>query len=99
MDRQLMAQWMGKLGFELEIMADYIFSDVKKAERVFADESTLRRSLRAPDRQRRPTYGPMLEMTEPLAATIRRWRLIASKTAAPANARSGTSMVVAASCR
>jgi len=23
-DRQLLAQWMGKLGFELEIMADYI---------------------------------------------------------------------------
>ncbi|WP_407193085.1 IS66 family transposase [Bradyrhizobium sp. STM 3566] len=41
LDRQLMAQWMGKLGFELEIMADYIFSEVKKAERVFADETTL----------------------------------------------------------
>ncbi|MCA6101041.1 hypothetical protein [Bradyrhizobium australafricanum] len=26
---QLMAQWMGKLGFELEIVADYIFSEVK----------------------------------------------------------------------
>ncbi|SFK29570.1 Transposase IS66 family protein [Bradyrhizobium sp. Gha] len=36
-----MAQWMGKLGFELEIMADYIFGEVKKAERVFADETTL----------------------------------------------------------
>ncbi|MGY4198989.1 transposase [Bradyrhizobium sp. USDA 4520] len=32
LDRQLMAQWMGKLGFELEIMADYIFSEVKKAK-------------------------------------------------------------------
>lgn len=41
LDRQLMAQWMGKLGFELEIVADYIFSEVKKAERVFADETTL----------------------------------------------------------
>ncbi|MBP1299638.1 MULTISPECIES: IS66 family transposase [Bradyrhizobium] len=41
LDRQLMAQWMGKLGFELEILADYIFSEVKKAERVFADETTL----------------------------------------------------------
>ncbi|MGY4167583.1 transposase [Bradyrhizobium sp. USDA 4529] len=41
LDRQLMAQWMGKLGFELEIIADYIFSEVKKAERVFADETTL----------------------------------------------------------
>lgn len=41
LDRQLMAQWMGKLGFELEIVADYVFSEVKKAERVFADETTL----------------------------------------------------------
>ncbi|MGY3530766.1 hypothetical protein ACVIHD_006405 [Bradyrhizobium embrapense] len=31
----------GKLGFELEIMADYIFSEVKKADRVFADATTL----------------------------------------------------------
>ncbi|WP_439371730.1 IS66 family transposase [Bradyrhizobium sp. DASA03120] len=41
LDRQLMAQWMGKLGFELEIVADYVFSEVKEAERVFADETTL----------------------------------------------------------
>ncbi|MBB4365244.1 transposase [Bradyrhizobium sp. CIR18] len=41
LDRQLMAQWMGKLGFELEIVADYIFSEVKKADRIFADETTL----------------------------------------------------------
>lgn len=41
LDRKLMAQWMGKLGFELEILADCIFSEVKKAERIFADETTL----------------------------------------------------------
>jgi transposase len=40
-DRALMAQWMGKLGFELEILAGYILMQIKKAERIFADETTL----------------------------------------------------------
>ncbi len=30
LDRKLMAQWMGKLGFELEILADYLFDEIKK---------------------------------------------------------------------
>ncbi|MGY2803876.1 hypothetical protein ACVIHF_000606 [Bradyrhizobium sp. USDA 4506] len=37
----------------------------------------------------------MPKMAEPLAATVRQWWLIASKTAAPANTRSGISMVIA----
>lgn len=41
LDRALMAQWMGKLGFELEILAEYILAQIKKAERIFADETTL----------------------------------------------------------
>ncbi|MGG7518068.1 IS66 family transposase [Allorhizobium undicola] len=41
LDRKLMAQWMGKLGFELDILADYILAEIKKAERIFADETTL----------------------------------------------------------
>ncbi|MEY9719080.1 transposase [Sinorhizobium fredii] len=41
LDRKLMAQWMGKLGFELEILADNLFDEIKKAERIFADETTL----------------------------------------------------------
>jgi transposase len=41
LDRALMAQWMGKLGFELEILAEYILMKIKKAERIFADETTL----------------------------------------------------------
>jgi transposase len=41
LDRSLMAQWMGKVGFELEPLADYLFSRIKQGERVFADETTL----------------------------------------------------------
>lgn len=40
-DRGLMARWMGKLGFELQILADYIFDRIKEGERIFADETTL----------------------------------------------------------
>nr|WP_245331318.1 IS66 family transposase [Mesorhizobium sophorae] len=39
--RSLMAQWMGHLGFELQMLADYILERVKEGERVFADETTL----------------------------------------------------------
>nr|WP_258600163.1 IS66 family transposase [Mesorhizobium sp. AR10] len=39
--RSLMAQWMGHLGFELQMLADYILERIKEGERVFADETTL----------------------------------------------------------
>lgn len=41
LSRSLMAQWMGHLGYELKILADYILEKIKAGERVFADETTL----------------------------------------------------------
>jgi transposase len=41
LSRSLMAQWMGHLGFELQMLADYILERIKEGERVFADETTL----------------------------------------------------------
>jgi len=41
LSRSLMAQWMGHLGFELKILADYILEKIKAGKRVFADETTL----------------------------------------------------------
>ncbi len=41
LDRSLMAQWMGKLGFELEPLASHVLFQIKRGERVFADETTL----------------------------------------------------------
>ncbi|SCY90425.1 Transposase [Rhizobium sp. NFACC06-2] len=41
LDRRLMAQWMGKLGFKLDILADYILNEITKAERILADETNL----------------------------------------------------------
>lgn len=40
-DRRLMAQWMGRVGFELDILADHVLGEVFKGPRVFADETSL----------------------------------------------------------
>ena len=36
-----MAQWMGKVGFELEPLAEHALARIKQGERIFADETTL----------------------------------------------------------
>jgi transposase len=41
LDRSLMAQWIGKVGFELQPLADYVLANIKQGERIFADETTL----------------------------------------------------------
>ncbi|MGY4412232.1 hypothetical protein ACVWW4_003968 [Bradyrhizobium sp. LB7.1] len=41
LDRSLMAQWMGKVDFELQPLADYVLEKIKQGERIFADETTL----------------------------------------------------------
>ena len=51
LDRSLMAQWMGKVGFELQPLADYVLEKIKQGDRIlgtvlssnklFADETTL----------------------------------------------------------
>ena len=41
LDRRLMAQWMGRVGFELDILADHVLREVLKGDRVFADETSL----------------------------------------------------------
>ena len=41
LDRSLMAQWMGRVGFELEPLAEAILGHIKQGERIFADETTL----------------------------------------------------------
>lgn len=41
LSRSLMAQWMGKVGFELEPLAGHVLMRIRQAERIFADETTL----------------------------------------------------------
>ena len=36
-----MAQWMGRVGFELEILAAHVMSEILKGPRVFADKTSL----------------------------------------------------------
>ncbi len=40
-DRALMAQWMGRIGFELEPLAEHPLLRIKQGERIFVDEMTL----------------------------------------------------------
>jgi transposase len=40
-ERSQMAQWMGKVGFELEPLAEHALARIKQGERIFADETTL----------------------------------------------------------
>ena len=37
LDRSLVMQWMGRLDFELEPLAQYVLHMIKQGERVFAD--------------------------------------------------------------
>ena len=53
-----MAQWMGAVGFELIIISDYIFDQIRKAQRVFADETTLP-TLTPGDKARKCYLWPM----------------------------------------
>lgn len=41
LSRSLMAQWMGRVGFELEPLAEHVLMRIRQAERIFADETTL----------------------------------------------------------
>lgn len=38
----IMALWMGKLGFELEILADHTFSQIKRGERIWPSQRSKR---------------------------------------------------------
>ncbi|SDJ26531.1 Transposase IS66 family protein, partial [Paracoccus denitrificans] len=40
-DRRLMAQWIGRVSFELEILAAHVVGEILKGPRVFADETGL----------------------------------------------------------
>lgn len=69
-----MAQWMGKVGFELQPLADYVLEKIKQGGRIFADETTARR--------KRPGCGPMHSTVGHLAASVHRGSLIALRAVA-----------------
>lgn len=94
-----MAQWMGKLGFEFEIVVDCVFREVKKAKRVFADETTLPALAPGSGSTKAAYVWAYARVTEPLAAAVPAMVAYRFETAAPANARSGISMVIAVSCK
>ncbi|ESX19221.1 hypothetical protein X765_32150 [Mesorhizobium sp. LSHC440B00] len=96
LSRSLMTQWMGKVGFELQPLADHILERIKQGERVFPDETTLPTS--APGTGK-PGYGPTRATTGHSAASARPWSPIASRTVGAVTASRATWRASPASCR
>jgi transposase len=99
LDRRLMAQWMGRVGFELDILADHVLREILKGDRVFADETSLPTLAPGNGRAKKPGSGPMLATTRLLAEAVRRWWPIALRTAGPEIVCSGILGAIAVSCR
>ncbi len=58
--RNLMAGWMGHIGFHLEPLADRLFQLVRDGDRIFADETTLPVLARPDADEREPAIcGPI----------------------------------------
>ncbi len=72
LDRPLMAQWMGKVGFELQPLADYAAEKIKQAERIFADETTLPTLAPGSGKTQRPGCGPLCHTATPRRAALER---------------------------
>lgn len=96
-DRSQMAQWMGKVGFELEPLADYALASRASASLPMRPRCQRWRRDRA--RPRQPICGLMSAMIGPLAAADRPSSPTASRTVAPANASPAIWTAIAASCR
>jgi len=86
LSRSLMAQWMGKVGFELQPLADYVLERIKQGERVFADETTLPTLAPGTGKTQKAWLWAYARDDSPSGAPVRRWSPIASRTAAAATA-------------
>ena len=92
---QLMAQWMGKLGFELEPLAGYYSRPDQAGRQDFCrrdDAANIGAWIRPAQKQ--PICGLTPEMTGRSAAMARLWSPIALRTADPATALPGISTAI-----
>ena len=72
LDRRLMAQWMGRVGFELEIRADHVLGEVLKGARVFVDETSLPALALGTGATKKAWQPGQIEQTEVLTDKERR---------------------------
>lgn len=98
-DRRQMAQWMGRVSFELEILAAHVMGEALKGPRVFSDETSLPTLAPGTGAVKKAGSGPMPATTAPLAVAGRPWLPTASRTADPENAFADISAATAAFCR
>ena len=80
--RNLMASWMGHVGFHLEPLADRLFQLIRAGDRIFADETTLPVLAPGRGRTRKGWLWTYLRDDRPYGGAGRRLSSIASKTAA-----------------
>nr|WP_162249154.1 transposase [Devosia sp. Root685] len=99
LDRSLMAQWMGRLGFELEPLAQYVLHTIKQGERVFADETRLPTLAPGSGKVKTAWLWTYARDDRPFGGSGPPWWPIGSRTLGPAIASLGIWMVIAASCR
>ncbi|PIL19079.1 hypothetical protein P775_16475 [Puniceibacterium antarcticum] len=99
LDRRLMAQWMGRAGFELDILADHVLREILKGGRVFADETSLPTLAPGTGHTKKAWLWAYPETTRLLAEAVRPWWPIVSRTADPVTACDGISGDIAVSCR
>jgi transposase len=88
----------GKAGVRAEILAVYILSKIKKAERIFATSRPDRRLRLGPGRRKPHGFWPMLGLTDRSEATARTWWPSASKKVVRPIALHGTSAAIAGFC-
>jgi transposase len=80
LDRSLMAQWMGRVGFELQPLPTMFWNGLSRANGSLPMRPPCQLWLPVPARPKRPGYGPMPVTTDPSVAQVPRWWPTASKT-------------------
>jgi transposase len=73
LDRRLMAQWMGRVGFELDILADMFCVRSSKATGSLWMKPACQPSPPATAARKKPRSGPMPATTRLLAEAVRPW--------------------------
>jgi transposase len=99
LDRSLTPPWMGRIGFELEPLAEHLMRQVKQAERVFADETVLPTLAPGTGKTKTAYLWAYARTTGPSEAMVRRWSSTTSRTVEPGVASIATLRAIVASCR
>lgn len=99
LDRSTLADWVGRAAWYLRPLRDHVLGELRRSERLFADENTA--PVLDPGRGRKKwvSYGPMLVMIGRGAVTTRRWSPMFTPPTARPNGPRRISRILQASFR